>query len=40
VPVSGLGELRTIVDGLRTGDPVVVQVQRRGEFKYLAFTVE
>jgi serine protease Do len=40
VPVSGLDELRTVVDKLRIGDPVVVQLQRRGELMYLAFTLE
>jgi serine protease Do len=39
-PVSGLGELRNVVDKLRTGDPVVVQLLRRGEFMYLAFALE
>ena len=40
VPVSGLGDLRTLLETLRIGDPVVVQVQRRGELMYLAFTLE
>ena len=40
VPVSGLGEMRALLEKLRIGDPVVVQLQRRGEFLYLAFTLE
>ena len=40
VPVSGLGELRTLLETLRIGDPIVVQLQRRGELMYLAFTLE
>ena len=40
VPVSGLGDLRALLERLRSGDPVVVQVQRRGELMYLAFTLE
>ena len=40
VPVSGLGDLRALLERLRIGDPVVVQLQRRGELMYLAFTLE
>ena len=40
VPVNGLGDLRALLEKLRIGDPVVVQVQRRGELMYLAFTLE
>ena len=40
VPVSGLGELRALLETLRIGDPIVVQLQRRGELMYLAFTLE
>ena len=29
-----------LLDGLKTGDPVVLQLERRGELMYLAFTVE
>ena len=39
-PVAGLTELRAVVDALKTGDPVVLQLERRGELMYLAFTVE
>jgi serine protease Do len=40
VPVSGLGELRALLETLRISDPIVVQLQRRGELMYLAFTLE
>ena len=40
VPVSGLGDLRALLEQLRIGDPVVVHLQRRGELMYLAFTLE
>jgi serine protease Do len=39
-PVMGLTELRAVLDALRTGDPVVLQLERRGELRYLAFTVD
>ena len=38
--VMGLTHLRAVLDGLKTGDPVVLQLERRGELMYLAFTVE
>ena len=38
-PVRGLADVRTTLDGLRTGDPVVLQLERRGELTYLAFTI-
>jgi S1-C subfamily serine protease len=40
VPVCGLGDLRAPLETLRIGDPTVVQLQRRGELMYLAFTLE
>ena len=40
VPVNGLGELRALLETLRVGDPIVVQLLRRGELMYLAFTLE
>jgi len=39
-PVARLGELRTMIEGFKSGDPVVLQLERRGELLYLAFTVE
>ena len=39
-PVARIAELRTIIDAFKTGDPVVLQLERGGELMYLAFTVE
>jgi serine protease Do len=39
-PVNNLSQLRIALDGLRPGDPVVLQLERRGALMYLAFTVE
>jgi serine protease Do len=38
--VAGLAELRAALGALKTGDPVVLQLERRGELMYLAFTVD
>jgi serine protease Do len=38
--VAGLAELRAAVDALKPGDPIVLQLERRGGLMYLAFTVE
>jgi serine protease Do len=38
--VNGLAELRAAVDALTPGDPIVLQLERRGTLMYLAFTVE
>jgi len=38
--VSGLSELRSALDPLKPGAPVVLQLERRGELRYLAFTAE
>jgi serine protease Do len=39
-PVAGLAELRTVLDALTVGDPVVLQLQRGNELRFLAFTVD
>ena len=39
-PVVGLAELRSMLDALKPGDPVVLQLERLGELTYLAFTLE
>ena len=39
-PVGRLSDLRRMMDSFKTGDPVVLQLQRSGELMYLAFTVE
>src|SRR5262249_10138248 len=38
--VAALDELRAMLDALKAGDPVVLQLERRGELMYLAFTLE
>ncbi len=38
--VGDLGELRTAVAGLSSGDPVVLQLERQGALMYLTFTIE
>ena len=38
--VRDLAELRAALDGLKAGDPIVLQLERRGELVYLAFTAE
>jgi S1-C subfamily serine protease len=38
--VRDLAELRVALDGLKAGDPIVLQLERRGEMVYLAFTAE
>ena len=39
-PIEGLADLRAAINQLKTGDPVVLQLERGGELMYLAFTVE
>jgi serine protease Do len=39
-PVRRLSDLRSAMDSFKTGDPVVLQLQRIGGLMYLAFTVE
>jgi serine protease Do len=39
-PVAGLAGLRVAVEQLKTGDPVVLQLERQGQLMYLAFTIE
>jgi S1-C subfamily serine protease len=39
-PVSCVSELRKVLDTMKDGDPVVLQLERHGELVYLAFTVE
>ena len=40
VPVSGIGDLRALVEKLSIGDAVVVHVLRRSELRHLAFILE
>ena len=39
-PVAGLQDLRTALGRVTPGSPVVLQLERRGELMYLAFTLE
>ena len=39
-PITGLAQLRSAIDGFLPGDPVVLQIERRGQFMYLAFEIE
>jgi serine protease Do len=39
-PVASVTELRSALDQLKSGDPVVLHLERRGELLFLAFTVE
>ncbi|HVN76013.1 MAG TPA: trypsin-like peptidase domain-containing protein [Thermoanaerobaculaceae bacterium] len=39
-PVHSLAELRKAVHGLKDGDPVVVQIERQGLLKYVAFEID
>jgi serine protease Do len=39
-PIKTLAELRAALDPLMTGDPVVLELERRGDLMYLAFTVD
>ena len=38
--VAGLAELRQALDAFKSGDAVVLQIERRGELMYLSFTIE
>jgi serine protease Do len=39
-PVSGLEQLRAMLDALKPGDAVVLHLERRGELMFVAFIVE
>jgi serine protease Do len=39
-PIKDLPQLRTVVDRLKEGDAVVLEIERRGELMYIAFSVE
>jgi len=39
-PVASLAELRAALDALKPGDPVVLQLERRGLLMYLAYNAE
>jgi len=39
-PIGRLAELRKVIDSFKSGDAVVLQLERRGELLFLSFTVE
>ena len=39
-PVEDLAGLKSAVEPLRTGSPVVLQIERRGQLRYLAFEIQ
>jgi len=39
-PIASVAELRTAIDAFKTGDPVVLHLERRGELMFLPFTVD
>lgn len=39
-PVRDVAALRALLDGMTAGTPVVVQLERRGQLLFLAFTIE
>jgi S1-C subfamily serine protease len=39
-PVKNLADLRALTKQLRTGDAVVVQIQRGGQMQFLAFELD
>jgi len=40
VPLQSISQLRATVAKLRPGDPVVLQIERKGRLRYLAFELE
>ena len=39
-PVAGLSDLRAALAAVKTGDPVVLHVERDGELLYVTFVAE
>jgi serine protease Do len=40
IQVSSLADLRSVLEGMRAGDAVVLHLERNGELRYLAFVIE
>ena len=38
--IADLAQLRTALERLTSGDPVVLQLERRGDLMFLAFSIE
>jgi S1-C subfamily serine protease len=39
-PINSLDSLRAVLDGVKRGDPVVLQVERDGQLQWLPFEME
>ncbi len=39
LPVTSIESLRSALNGMKPGDPVVLQIQREGHFRYVAFAL-
>jgi len=39
-PLQSTSQLQTMVRNLKSGDPVVLQVERKGKLQYLAFEMD
>jgi len=39
-PLQSISQLRAIVATLRPGDPIALQIERKGNLRYLAFEME
>jgi S1-C subfamily serine protease len=39
-PVGSLETFRTVIDGLKTGEPVALLIERSATFRYIAFEIE
>jgi serine protease Do len=39
-PVGSLETFRTVIDGLKSGEPVALLIERSGTFRYIAFEIE
>jgi S1-C subfamily serine protease len=40
MPVASVDRLRAALDGLKAHAPVVLQIERRGQFMFLAFELD
>jgi S1-C subfamily serine protease len=40
LPVAVIDTLRSSLDDMKPGDPVVLQIERNGRFQYLAFELD
>jgi S1-C subfamily serine protease len=40
LPVAFIDTLQSSLDGMKPGDPVVLQIERNGRFQYLAFELD